>query len=403
MNTTTTSVCPQGKLRKFENLVDVEFSRANSFFVNDLLIQDFRENVHAETDQVKEGLMETMLMMTSDYEKTKFIRYHQRLILLLIGNLVRYTTPNDLFQTYRTADRQTLMRYAYDSLQDMIIFMEQNYFGYLNGIACIPVNYLVFLREKMKNDAAILTETLATKEIDNDLVRFMVEPFRAFQSGDDPQYACYSRIKWLIGLRRQFVPAAASKVPENEEEVFEVLIGLNFNDPQFVSYCKKRITRLVEESDPSVCIKKLAYLLKVVRQSSSLTVFSFVPHSPSLRDQLTGLIQAEIEYHKIRITTANTSEPAPERTPFKVNINMSVGLLAYLIRIMVEARIIQNIHKKNMKRLLTLVARCFTTDHTEDISAESLRNRYNKPRGRVREDAKDVLLRLLNHIHLSRA
>ena len=73
----------------------------------------------------------------------------------------------------------------------------------------------------------------------------------------------------------------------------------------------------------------------------------------------------------------------------KINTDMSVPQLAFMLKVFVETEIIKN---KNERELIRHVASQIT------ISSDSLRIKYYKPQESTMEDTKHLLIKMLNYI-----
>lgn len=81
---------------------------------------------------------------------------------------------------------------------------------------------------------------------------------------------------------------------------------------------------------------------------------------------------------------------------FKLQMGMSVPQLSYLLRLLVETKLVQN---KNVAEIFRFFVHFFQTKRLENIAYETLRVRYCNTEDSTRKNIRTILLSLVDHIN----
>ncbi|HEX5153614.1 MAG TPA: hypothetical protein VFW07_19330 [Parafilimonas sp.] len=217
------------------------------------------------------------------------------------------------------------------------------------------------------------------------------QPFTILQ----PYIVALRKAKWLPYHRWQwwscFWCAASHLLKEKEIDLENLLTGLNFNTPEYVSWL---VTRLKQEagSQPSVSAK-LDYLSCKIINYKLLPgrAAAFIPASAKIKHVLIAALKRECKLLQL-MPAANISARAHTEIS-KLNTGLSVPQLALFIRLMIDAKII---NETNQSALLKNIAAVICTSRTASVSSESLRINYYTPNGTAKNIVKDHLLNMIS-------
>ena len=90
------------------------------------------------------------------------------------------------------------------------------------------------------------------------------------------------------------------------------------------------------------------------------------------------------------------TNPNPGTIGIRLQTDMSVAQLGYLIRIMIEVGIIKNTNQRDVLRLFSGIVK---TKHADTISPESLRTRFYNIEENTRLAIKDLVIKMLNFVN----
>lgn len=123
------------------------------------------------------------------------------------------------------------------------------------------------------------------------------------------------------------------------------------------------------------------------RHRSSL-VLAIVCTPPSLKNQLTEYISVELEYHeRLQQLSAKPSGSSSDDflSGFKLKFEDSVSQLAYLLKILIETKIIVN---NNVSQVISFLVRFVVTRKSENISVGSLRSKFYNVETGIKESVR---------------
>ncbi len=181
----------------------------------------------------------------------------------------------------------------------------------------------------------------------------------------------------------------------------DVLISFNFNDNILVNSIVWIIKDEVDQNTSiSGKIEKLNYWLKKISQEPVNPADAFHLEKERVGDYLAKWIGAEIIFYEkghppIQGNSAPANLPVNSSRNRKLQINLSVPQIAYLIRILADFGIIQH---SSPRGLSEFTAEHFRSKKQENISSESLRVKYYNVEESARERIRQLLVRLLEKV-----
>ena len=176
------------------------------------------------------------------------------------------------------------------------------------------------------------------------------------------------------------------------------LLYLNYNTIKYFRYYTNYVVAQLETVDSSSGrIERLSYFLKMVNQTQVKPGVGYNRTIHSLKEQLAEWIAEEVFYlekmHKLNEKNAAGTALAED---FKLKTEMSVSQLAYLLRVFIETRFINN---KNVSDLIRFFSRFFQTKRLESISYESFRVRYYNTEDGTKRSVRNMLLLMIDYIN----
>lgn len=345
--------------------------------VNSDLIQDFKNAMLEETERVKSNLMLTICSVSRKAELRRYIQQHQQRLIKLSSHLLKYTKPEKIVSESDALETTLLCHYIYQSLEDLLNFVERHFTGYFNPDAWIPANYKKIAVEEISHDLEALEQNLSTLEIEDKLIRIVFLPFREFLEEEFSNEITYRKVNYLRTLKKELRKLADTHKESRDanDSIQQLLISFDFNSHAYFMYCTNQMALQVNaiESQPRR-LEKLAYCLKEINQARGRRGFIFDPTNNPLKDQIANWIGEELNFqrsHQLPIDFHEGDDLVQPNT--KVHLDLSVAQTACLIRAFIEGGIIQN---KNLSKLIRLLVSIIKSKRSEIVSAESFRMRY---------------------------
>lgn len=367
--------------------------------VNDELFLDWKQAFNERVEEVKNNFINAVFSFEEERYLEHYIQYHQRALIRLAGNLLTYVKPESLGEVSSLVTPEVFCQYTYKSLQELLDFIEKHFSKYFDQNAWIPLNYRRIMFHDIATNIDSLKNILATKGVNDRLIHVTLLPLETFLKEDTSNEVTYRRVIYLKELKKQLFQLNSNGDPVDiDESVKMLLFYLNFNSPEFYRHCIHELENICENSESDAkCIERLALYEKSVYQMQVKPGFVLYPSLPFLREQLAQWIDQEIGFleKKHDLQKASRVQGETIETDYKIKVDLSVSQFAYLIRLLVAVKVIQN---KNIAELLRFLSRLFQTDHTGEISAGSIRNHFYSTESSARETVKSVLQKMIKYI-----
>lgn len=183
-----------------------------------------------------------------------------------------------------------------------------------------------------------------------------------------------------------------------EDEVMtSFLISQNFNPPTFFKYIISEIIgELHQVDDPHV---QEQVLLSYAKRFSIIPVrigATFHPDYPNIKQILVEWINIEIKQCRKKQKKHNPEQQVIlSKSAHKIETSMSVAQTAYLFKLFNKAGIVTN---KTQMDVLHVLSDKFCSKKTDQISFDSLHNKYYNVEDRTKESVKELLTNLLKQI-----
>lgn len=358
----------------------------------------FRQAIKDEVDRIKNNFSQAIFRLERKRKLKRYIQFHQQAIIRLEGYLLNYANPDQISHTSNELDKATFCQYLYNSLEELLSFVGNQFPAYFDQDMWIPKNYRTIVLHQLKNDFETLETGLLKLGIEAELVSFSLHPISEFL---DSNYSdvTYRKIIYIRELRKALFELIHKKNDEPKLELQWVLFQHNFNSSNYFCYCTKEINDYVNQTeDQSERLDKLALVQKLIHQYPVRPGYCYNLKLKSLKYQLSDWIAQEMDYLETRVNRLTAPVPDDPQTGFKIKTELSVSQLAYLLRVFIEINLIQY---KSIASLLRVIPSIFQTKRTEHVGFSSLSGKYYKPETNTKKSVRELLLRMVKHIEKS--
>lgn len=397
---------PKNELAKLEAVVaqDIsDFVRMN-YKLDQKLFRRFIDRIHMETESVKNNFSRAILFYKSKHALARYIHFHQRAIIELSGQLINYVQPHEInIVSESSQDKAKLSQELYFSLQELLTFVEKHFAQYFDMDVWIPENYRLIVFDDIQQNITAIETGLAIKGFEKELIEITLAPFAEILRQGSSNEITYRRIMFLKELRKDLLYLIAEKEPQAAGNINVrlqwTLFGLNYNSQEYVTYCTRQIKIFIDETDEiGEKLERLALVQKLIHQQSPKPAFSYDPGRKNLPFLLEEWMNEETKYWETRKANQTSYEVKKDFSPsgkFKLRVDLSVAQLAFLIRVFVEANIIQS---PNVKLLIKYVSRIFQTKRSSSLGTGSIHGKYYNAEDSTRKIVKEMLLKMVRHI-----
>jgi hypothetical protein len=205
-------------------------------------------------------------------------------------------------------------------------------------------------------------------------------------------------VKYVSQFWNNWVNDYSSPVHVLKDEVMiNFLISQNFNSPTFFKYIVGEIIgELHQEDDPYV---QEHVLLSYAKRFSIIPVkigVPFRPDYPCIKPILEEWINIEIKQCRKKQKKHNPEQQAIlSKGIHKIETSMSVAQTAYLFKLLSKSGIVAN---KTQMDILHVLSERFTSKKADQISFDSLHNKYYNVEDRTKESVRELLEKLIKSI-----
>lgn len=358
-------------------------------------------SLQAEKELAMEGFNRLAFEIRNEDETKWIIRAYQEKIVFLSDQVAAGMTNEDILAAGVENEHEptwaNLSKSVLRILLELLNQLEHNFAKFIELDGRIPVAYLVVARHKFDKRLTTLTAALAAAGVSDELQEFIRQPFREFLCEDDGRIITYQRLFYLNALMYELSSVMPLMMEEGniDAKIQEKLRELNYNHPDFYSYCTACIEDEVEALPPKERLEHLIWMLKEVNQIQHKHGMTYNPLSDSLKQQLQMWLTEEINYLKA-VSDLPTSDEVAAGTRwkgFKVETQFSVPQMGYCIKLLCDTGLFTNLNKSE---LLDFFSEFFATIKQPKISPGSLRKNFYNDNASAASGVREILITLLN-------
>jgi hypothetical protein len=345
--------------------------------------------------QIKEAL----LAQVFQYNETPALQLYLRNIQMILTRLMDACDALiDVMakKLYTPASLITLLNTLQNNLDSVFKYLRDNFYSYFNKAQLMPVRLQRIDAVELKEQIEIIACHFNTLTLDTALVQIAFQPLYGYVNGE-------YRISFkTLDYYKEYLTDIQSLLHSIQHTDMttgfsEFLIKRNFNDAAFIQYYIQNILYLneLDETIQERLDKYAAYLKKVNQWNVHITI-ALHPNLKSAQWQIQNWLEEEIFYLKKilaeQVAAAAIHPVNPMKLDTKINLSISVAVLAFLLKLLLSAGIIIN---KNQSDVLRFFAAYFRTARQENIAYKSLHNQFDSPRLGTFNIAKEILKKLL--------
>lgn len=352
-------------------------------------ISMLKQSVRFETDRITQSLALDALTLQSEEHVSRYIQYHQH----AIGRLMDKITELSSDSSYKD-----LYQFCHTCLEELLSFVEHYFAKYFDHDAKAPASHLAVARKSAKENQKKFQAALADRNADPRLIDLLLRTLKKISDKGDDHNITYRKVVYVKEVQKELSLLLNNEsVKDIDESLREIMYYLNYNSYRVLTYHAHHITSLLDNAETRAeKIEKLSFLLKTVNQAQVKPGIKYHPHGLSLKDQLNNYLVEELQYHERLLVAKNSPEvQEPTLQGFKLKFTASVSQMAYLLKILIETKIILN---NNLSQILHFLVKYVVTKKSEAISHGSFRSKYYVVESGTKESVRNMLMTLVHYI-----
>jgi hypothetical protein len=324
---------------------------------------------------------EKTLLITSlnDEENLEvYVKARQRQLVRLIDLMSGYCAKQDVYMN------------IYNSLGELLNYLERHYACYLDENCKIPFPYLLITQELMMKDINEIENALSANDVDPELYEMLLHPFHKLIAVEDNDFLySYQEIVYLTKLYQEL-----REEIQTDEELIELLLYYNFNDPDVFVYLTGKIRKQMDEM-PSVNTKK-DILLMLQRNTHRIPAnpgMYFRKLQQPLKKQFLRWLSRELSW--LDSFEDRHFEPGEMDVwkDHKVMTGLTVEQLGRFFGLLQEKGIIQT---ENKQELALFISTFFSTAQRDYIAPDSIRRSFYNKDADLAKSLRDIFIELIN-------
>ncbi len=369
-------------LEKWEMLL----SNGDSFPAIDALATD-NEELHSVQQQLEGDYREFRTLLTEEmmsrevpWEKEQLVHSNQLQLVRLIDTVYRFMEKAQL----------QLSKEFYEAtikiLLEALRFLEEFFPSLLDENCPVPQSYILQIKVEWLEKLGQLEGNTSEE------TRFLAEIIRHFIKGihTNVPVLTYRELRYIASLLAEI---SILRLPSKNATLKDRLYYLNFNEESFVFSEFERFDQLIQnKANKNEKIAALRMEQKYINQLPVKLNFVWSLSMPSLKDQINGWINEEINFLESVQFPTSVQNGSPENTD-KIQTSLSVAKLAVIIRLLVIDKIIIN---RAVAPMLRIVTKVFATIQKDEISFGSLETKYHAPDKATIIAVRDLLFKWIN-------
>lgn len=264
----------------------------------------------------------------------------------------------------------------------------------------MPYRSALLKRYKLAPKLEQVKSEILKANLNQDLLKAVYVPFLKLSSITLEERISYKELIYLNTYLQAFYDEMQRRnEPITEAVVFEILYRVNYNSSDLFFYKTSLFNAQValKESIPEK-IDFLYHCLKLVSQCQCKVNIAFDPALPSLKDQLTGWLEEEINYLNKKLLLQNRTQTQnlfSEEEKAKIDYGLTVAQLALFYRLQADVGIIK--HKAPGEIFAHISNNC-RSQNTSEISQSSVKNKYYSIDTPSIQVVKDKVIEMLNQL-----
>lgn len=361
---------------------------------------DVKDAIKHEVSRIKQTLVHEVFAINDERHLERYIRYHQQALIRLMDEAALFLNGDN----GRDGHGRELQAVLYEGTEQLLSFVRRHFAKYFDYDAEAPKAYVDIARRDARVNLRKLQKGFSGKPADLPLVEILLSTLERITEPTRDPGITYRTVSYAKEVEKELfrLLKEEKELRDWNEELRQVTYYLDYNSTGVVAYHAHYITSLLDQSETRAeKIEKLSFVLKQVNQAQVKPGIRFDQTGMALKDQLNIYITEEIAYQE-RLEQLNGTgliRSADSFLPgFKLKMDVSVSQLAYMLRILIETRVILN---NNVSQILHFLVKYMITRRSETISYGSFRSKFYSVETGTKEAVKAMLVSMLNYIEKS--
>jgi len=363
--------------------------------INEEKITQTISTVASEVDRIKRAFVTEVYEVDNERQIESYIQYHQKSIIRLADQVYQQLNLNS-FLSQKGNGKINFNEGVYAYLDELLNFIEKHFRQFFDQDLTIPHAYWVIATRDIASKIDALNARLET--LHDQLRNLLLIPINRILQPERREQITFREIIYGKEILRE-IQQVINREQDPSDTLWESCVYLNFNSIHSFNYYTKMQAIYIRGLDTVPAqLEHLHYQVKRNNQVQVRPGIAYHDASPSLKTQVVEWLSEEIYYlEKKQQLYQEGRQMAVHRLPKdpKIKIDLSVASLAYILKLLLDNKIILN---QNISEITRMLTRTFKTKRSETISDESLRLKYYNVESGTKETVRGLLQLLIKNI-----
>ena len=355
-----------------------------------------KESFRQEIERIKKCFIREVFAIDDDQHLQRFIHFHQQELIRILDYL--QGLAKERVNTKSVTEQNIL--HTIRALDELLGFIENHFTRYFDQGTKAPENYVALAGSEIVTNLSAFQEELRKRDAEVQLITLVLGPLRKFVERIPSSKITYREIIYTKEIAKELRRVLdQERISKNINEAMRfLLIYLNYNTISYFDYFTLYLNNQVRKLDGTPQkIEQLSFLLKEIKQTQTKQGIGYHHLKHPIKEQLIDWLGEELTHleKSYQLTQRNLVVSGPVSADFKVQTDLSLSQLAYLLRIFVDSKMVIN---KNLSEVLRFISRAFQVKN-QNILYESFRVRYYNPEESIRKSVRSLLLQLVDYIN----
>lgn len=326
-----------------------------------------------EKDRFLRAVMKNVLQLQSERQICYYVRWYQDRIVRLADNVFLGLEESEI------QDGEPL-QLLFDLLDEFSLAFKNDFD--LSG--SIPIGLHTKECAVLTPVAGELEALLEAEGISDDLIQIALIPIGELIKSETNPFSFHEL--YYVRHYTNGLSSIGAEIGSRKNKDFalaEILIGLNFNNPQFFQYLINSISQK-ERGDARNSREGLAYMKDYRKRINQIFIpkgICYAKAIPSIKKQLLSWLNEEI-----KLLQAKSSNPE-EVEPY-LKLNLSVSQIAYLTSLFYKHDVF---HEPVKAKVIRGITQTFSSRETTRISPGSFKTKAQEPGDNAVEEVRKLL------------
>lgn len=386
----------QNEIKILHILVD---TKLESLSKRNLLFIYYYQLLKNENIKLKKRIKDQIFKYHSKDQIEQYINKTQLSIENLIERTINEIKPNSVNELYEFSnlyEKTDYLKISYLYLEKLQRFLDKEYPQFIEENSHVPFRTLILERQLLDPKLQLIKSKFSECCSNKKLLDIALEPIEKLATIALDKEVNYYEFKYC----KQYILASYDyvtiKARATELEIIDLLLELDLNSLKLFAYKIDTIISVLNQLDSTNDkINLLFENRKLINQKQSKILKPFHKDYPSIKTQVTGWIEEEIEFLSKNLKLYAIGQPVQieNKEKTKIQTELSVAQLSYFFNILNQSGVIK---QSNQRDIFRFIAENFKTKTTEQISVDSIKSRYYNVESTTKNAVREKIIHLLN-------